>query len=80
VRVDHDQDPNASVISYPFDRAQVQPKNKKYRAFSTTPVANDLVYGLVNVRTDGTRILSVTLEESETEFDIKVFQVGKAPV
>jgi hypothetical protein len=46
------------------------------RALHETPVAADLVYGLVNVRTDGQHVLCATLEEVGTEFDVKVFRAG----
>jgi hypothetical protein len=42
-------------------------------------LAVDLVYGLVNVRTDGKTILLATLEEKGSEFDIRVFQAGESP-
>ncbi|MDX2507905.1 MAG: MBL fold metallo-hydrolase [Gammaproteobacteria bacterium] len=76
VRVDHDDDDDTRMRSYPMDRAQVRPRNSKYRNFSTTPVATDLVYGLVNVRTDGKNIMIATMEEKGTEFDIKTFVAG----
>ncbi len=47
-----------------------------YRALTETPLATDLVYGLVNVRTDGTDILCATMKESGAEFDVKVFKAG----
>jgi hypothetical protein len=65
--------------SYPVDRAQVRPRNGTYRRFSSTPISTDLVYGLVNIRTDGRRILCSTLEEVGTEFDVKVLQAGVEP-
>ena len=40
------------------------------------PIATDLVYGLVNIRTDGETILCATMEESGGEFDTKLFQAG----
>jgi hypothetical protein len=46
------------------------------RSLGRTPVAADLVYGLVNVRTDGQHVLCATLEEAGTEFDVKVFRAG----
>lgn len=46
------------------------------RSLGRTPVAADLVYGLVNVRTDGQHVLCATLEESGGEFDVKVFRAG----
>jgi hypothetical protein len=52
---------------------QARPPN---RSLDRTPVAADLVYGLVNVRTDGHHVLCATLEEKGTEFDVKVFRAG----
>ncbi len=40
------------------------------------PVSTDLVYGLVNVRTDGQEILCGTMLESGDGFDIKVVRAG----
>lgn len=48
----------------------------KYRPIKYTPLATDLVYGLVNVRTDGQRILCATMEEKGNDFDIKIFKAG----
>jgi beta-lactamase superfamily II metal-dependent hydrolase len=53
--------------------AKAKPPN---RFLDSTPVAADLVYGLVNVRTDGNHVLCATLEEKGTEFDVKVFRAG----
>lgn len=47
-----------------------------YRRLSWLPMATDLVYGLVNVRTDGRRILCATMKEGSSDFDFKVFQAG----
>lgn len=46
------------------------------RSLSRTPVAADLVYGLVNVRTDGQHVLCATLEEAGGEFDVKILRAG----
>ena len=35
-----------------------------------------LVYGLVNIRTDGEHVLMATMEEKGTDFDVKVFRAG----
>jgi len=42
------------------------------------PMATDLVYGLVNVRTDGRRVLCTTMKEGSSDFDLQVFQAGVA--
>jgi len=47
-----------------------------YRRLSWLPIATDLVYGLVNVRSDGQRILCATMKEGSSDFDLQVFQAG----
>ncbi len=49
---------------------------KKARDLPEVPISTDLVYGLINVRTDGQEILCGVMRESGTDFDIKVFQAG----
>ncbi len=49
---------------------------KRFHSLAKTPVATDLVYGLVNVRTDGQHILCGTMMEMDNDFDIKVFKAG----
>jgi beta-lactamase superfamily II metal-dependent hydrolase len=48
----------------------------KFRQLPRTPLSTDLVYGLVNVRTDGVHILCATMEEQGTDFDVKVFKAA----
>ena len=43
-------------------------------AFNEAMVVGGLIYGLVNVRTDGNRILCATLDESSSAWRIKVFK------
>jgi hypothetical protein len=43
------------------------------------PLAIDLIYGLVNIRTDGKNILCATKEETGNDFDVKVFKAGMSP-
>jgi hypothetical protein len=40
------------------------------------PCSSKLVYGLVNIRTDGKHILCATMEEKGNDFDLKVFEAG----
>ncbi len=47
-----------------------------YKRLSWLPMATDLVYGLVNVRSDGQRILCATMKEGSSDFDLQVFQAG----
>lgn len=49
--------------------------NDLMRRVDRAPFAADLVYGLVNVRTDGKRVLCATMEEKGNEFDIKIFEL-----
>lgn len=75
VRTDPDQN-GAFQASVAANAAEIRPAGGTFRAARSMPVSTDLVYGLVNVRTDGTRILCATLEEVGSEFDIKVFEAG----
>ena len=50
-----------------------------YRRLSWLPMATDLVYGLVNVRSDGQHILCATMKEGSSDFDLQVFQAGVEP-
>jgi beta-lactamase superfamily II metal-dependent hydrolase len=57
-------------------QVKAQEPGAKFRRLERTPFSTDLVYGLVNVRTDGAHILCATMEEQGTDFDVKVFKVG----
>jgi hypothetical protein len=59
--------------------SSVRLQKGKFESFSDRPVSTDLVYGLVNVRTDGRHILCATLEENGRDFDAKVFEAGVSP-
>ncbi len=54
------------------------PTQGLYKRLSWLPMATDLVYGLINVRTDGERILLGYMKEGGSDFDVKVFQAGVA--
>ncbi len=54
-------------------------KANDYKRLGWLPMATDLVYGLVNVRTDGQRILMGYMSEGSSDFDIRVFMAGQAP-
>jgi beta-lactamase superfamily II metal-dependent hydrolase len=51
-------------------------KRWRFRRLKYIPVSSDLVYGLVNVRTDGEHVLCATMEEKGNDFDTKVFRAG----
>ncbi len=48
----------------------------RYRRLSWLPMATDLVYGLVNVRSDGRRVLCAVMKEGSSDFDLQVFEAG----
>jgi hypothetical protein len=50
-----------------------------YRRLSRMPMATDLVYGLINVRSDGQRIVCAYMREGSSDFDLQVFQAGVDP-
>ncbi len=60
-------------------KLKLREKESRSRDLRGTPVAVDLVYGLVNIRTDGQQILCATLKEEGDDFDIKVFKAGVSP-
>ena len=49
------------------------------RELGITPIATDMVYGLVNVRTDGDSILIATMHESGKKFDTEIIRAGQSP-
>ncbi|RYZ49956.1 MAG: hypothetical protein EOP49_15065 [Sphingobacteriales bacterium] len=46
---------------------------KKIKSLDRLKVVDGIVYGLVNVRTDGSKILCATLNEGKSKWDIKTF-------
>ena len=78
VRVDLDKDPETpSRRVYPrYAEVKPQGSNARYRPLRYTPLSTDLVYGLVNVRTDGVHILCATMEEKGNDFDVTIFKAG----
>lgn len=81
----------AVKLAHPFkigkfaDKVPLNPSGYRIRTdksqdlwwpMATTNVATDLVYGLVNVRTDGKTVLCATLEEKGNDFDVKTFHAG----
>jgi beta-lactamase superfamily II metal-dependent hydrolase len=80
VRVDLDQQPGGPTQEISSGWTEIRPDldNAGFRDLDQTPISTDLVYGLVNVRTDGDRILCATMEEKGGGFDVKVFEAGVA--
>lgn len=78
VRVELGGDAGAQPKTVKPEDTEVKPQQSKaqYRPLERTPLSTDLIYGLVNVRTDGAHILCATMEEKGTDFDVKVFKAG----
>jgi beta-lactamase superfamily II metal-dependent hydrolase len=65
----------------PVEDVDVRPagKGKKFRPLDETGLYTDLLYGLVNVRTDGELIMCATKEEEGEDFDVLVFMADADP-
>jgi hypothetical protein len=61
--------------------AEVKPQGRgtEFEPLEDTPIATDLVYGLINVRTDGTTIMCAYMEEAGPNFDVRVLRAGVEP-
>lgn len=51
----------------------------KFEALENTPISTDLVYGLINVRTDGERVLCGYMKEGTQDFELQLFRGGVEP-
>jgi hypothetical protein len=51
----------------------------KFEALENTPISTDLVYGLINVRTDGERVLCGYMKEGSQDFELQLFRGGVEP-
>ena len=71
----------APASEFSADLAQVKPegKNARFEPLDELPVATDLVYGLINVRTDGERVICAYMKEQGADFDIQAFKAGVEP-
>ena len=76
VKLDPDSSGPLPARWYSAKTTQIKSKSTKYRVLKTTPIATNLVYGLVNVRTDGKMVLCATMTESGSTFDRKLFKAG----
>jgi beta-lactamase superfamily II metal-dependent hydrolase len=66
---------------YPASQAEVRPdvSKAKFMALDDTPISTDLVYGLINVRSDGERVLCGYMKEGSQDFELQVFRGGVEP-
>ncbi len=70
---------DAAPIPASEAEVKVSERGAKYEPLDEMPIAADLVYGLINVRTDGTRVLCGYMKEGGNDFDIQVFRGGVEP-
>lgn len=72
---------NTPDETIPSAEAELKPEGRgaDFIALDYLPVATDLVYGLINVRTDGERILCAYMKEQSNDFDVQVFRAGVEP-
>lgn len=63
------------------DQAEVKAieRGATYHRLENTPISTDLIYGLINIRTDGTRVLCGYMKESGNDFDVQAFRAGVDP-
>jgi beta-lactamase superfamily II metal-dependent hydrolase len=69
----------ASLIEAVDAEIKADQSRARFRRLDGTPISTDLVYGLINVRTDGSRVLCGYMKEEGNDFDIKVFHAGVEP-
>ncbi|EMI24621.1 ComEC/Rec2 family competence protein [Rhodopirellula europaea] len=62
-----------SGVSLDRSSLEITKAKKKEVVFEEAMVVGGLIYGLVNVRTDGEKILCATLDESSSDWRIKTF-------
>lgn len=75
VRIDPDGEGPEAAKSYPTSKAEFTSTSlRRYQTLHNTPVAMDLIYGLVNIRTDGETILCAVMKESGKTFDTQLFR------
>ena len=51
----------------------------RYQPLDYIPIATDLIYGLINVRTDGEHVMCAYMKEQSQDFDVQVFRAGVEP-
>ena len=74
-----DRSNNSAIIQAINADIKSTTRGAKFRSLTQTPISTDLIYGLINVRTDGTRIFCAYMKENTADFDIQVFRAGVEP-
>jgi beta-lactamase superfamily II metal-dependent hydrolase len=72
-------EPNVNIKPDELETSFTESAAGPYRRLSRLPIATDLVYGLVNVRTDGERIMMAYMKEGSSDFDLQLLKAGTAP-
>ncbi len=54
-------------------------RGARFEPLDEMPISTDLMYGLINVRTDGERVLCAYMKEGGKDFDVQVFRAGVEP-
>ncbi|MEX2283626.1 MAG: MBL fold metallo-hydrolase [Gemmatimonadota bacterium] len=70
-----------SQLEIPAKNAEIKALETKalFMPLDDIPISTDLIYGLINVRTDGTRVLCAYMKEQSQDFDVEVFRAGVEP-
>ena len=76
VREPGEPDGSFRNIGLTDNRLTTKTWNGKYHPLTDVNIASDIIYGLVNIRTDGRQILCATMRETGKYFDYYVFQAG----
>jgi hypothetical protein len=63
-----------SQVHFEETRAGALAPEKRSRAFGGSYVVSGVVYGLVNVRTDGETVMCATMNEAERSWNVKAFR------
>jgi beta-lactamase superfamily II metal-dependent hydrolase len=67
------EDETKTVVSYTHTTSGALQPEQKVKTLNRLKVVDGIVYGLVNVRTDGNKILCATLNEGKSKWEIKTF-------
>jgi hypothetical protein len=54
-------------------------RGTRFEPLEETPIATDLIYGLINIRTDGDRVVCAYMKEQGKDFDVRAFKAGVEP-
>jgi beta-lactamase superfamily II metal-dependent hydrolase len=64
----------APLVHYEETKAGALSPSRGFRAFRNSYVVSGIVYGLVNVRTDGETVMCATMNEAERSWNVQAFR------